>query len=103
MIRLTTPQHVFTFPQDPSTYDAILVTLWQNGRIILEKTEEDMTFIPDKKQAWYRLSQEETKLFRPNVDAKVQVRVLTSSGDSYASQIIMVSVYDVLNDELLGG
>lgn len=103
MIRLTTPQHIFTFPQDPAQYEKILVTMWQDGDIVLEKTEADMEFDSESRKAWYKLTQEETRLFVPNKDVKLQIRVLTAEGDAFASDIMPVKVHDVLNDSILEG
>lgn len=100
MIRVTTPRHTFTFPTDPSEYVKILVTYYQAGQIVLEKTEEDMTFDNGNK-AYYRLSQEETKSFLPCKDVRIQVRVKTVNGTAMASDYITMRVEDVLNDEIL--
>lgn len=69
MIRLTTPQHQFTFPDDPSAYKRILITYSQGERIILEKTEEDMVF--EDMTGRLSLSQEETALFSPNGKVRI--------------------------------
>lgn len=99
MIRLTTPRHIFTFPQDPSTYDKILITYKQGNKIILEKTEEDMTFSNDN-SAYITLTQEETKAFSSNINVQVQVRVLQGM-TAFASNITSVSVGNVLNEGVL--
>ena len=120
MIRATTPKHIFAFENDPSEFSRILVTYSQNGQIVLEKTQDDMTFgvETDEKTgdeiyvAWYRLSQEETLRFKSEqptcgvhgkkqTKVSVQVRVLTAGGEALASQPFEVSVEDVQNDEVL--
>lgn len=98
MIRLTTPQHMFTFPIDPSTYDGIRITYTQGGELILQKTEEDMTF-GENNTAWYKLTQEETSRFKPNIDVKFQAHVKDGSGNVYASEIMTLRVQDVLDGE----
>ena len=111
MIRATTPKHSFIFTVDPSEFDKILITYKQGGNIVLEKTEADLTFEEQENPcsgeteyvAWYRLSQEETKLFSPTggTNCQVQVRVLTNEGEALASDKKTISVQDVLNDEVL--
>lgn len=99
MIRLTTPQHQFTFPDDPSEYKRILITYSQGDKIILEKTEEDMIF--EDMTGRLSLSQEETSLFSPNGKVRIQVRVLTDGDTALASDIFTINVSDVLNGEVL--
>lgn len=97
MIRITTPQHIFTFPQDPSGYAAIRITYKQCGKIILQKTKEDMTFGEDN-AASFILTQSETARFRTGFDVQFQAHVKV--GDSvFASEIMTLSVSDVLDNE----
>ena len=111
MIRATTPRHFFIFKNDPSEYSKILVTYAQEGNIVLEKNKEDLT-IEQKTNpctgetewvAYYRLSQQETKKFLASTEksVKVQIRALTTSGEALASEKKGLTVYDVLNDEVL--
>lgn len=100
MIRVTTPQHKFTFPTDPSTYKVIKITYAQNNRVVLEKVKSDLTF-GENNSATLQLTQGETKAFRANIPVQLQVRVLTAGNDVLASAEITVSVDDVLNDEVL--
>ena len=98
MIRATTPTHIFTFPDNPNTYDAILITYKQN-EIVLEKEKPDLTI--DGNTASVMLTQEETKLFTPDALVKVQVRVAYNGGEAFASPVTVLRVEDVLNDEVL--
>ena len=111
MIRATTPKHIFTFETDPSDFARILITYAQNGEIVMEKNKEDLQVdpitIPSGKvvgyNAWFRMTQEETKAFKaePGKQVSVQVRVLTYAGEALASEKRTISVLDVLNDEVL--
>lgn len=111
MIRATTPRHVFIFDQNPDDYSKILITYSQNGSIVLEKHKDDLTIETmenpetgeSKWKAWYRLTQEETKSFvsSPARQVSVQIRVLTTGGESLASEKRLLQVQDVLNDEVL--
>ena len=45
MKRSTTPKQSFFFEENPNTaYEEILITYWQGGKAVLEKTKEDLTF-----------------------------------------------------------
>lgn len=112
MIRATTPKHMFYFESDPSVYSKILITYMQNGGIVLEKTKDDLIIeevaapCDETKTvyvAWFRLTQEETKMFQagPGNQVIVQVRVLTTANEALASDKKVFNVQDVLNDEVL--
>ena len=114
MIRATTPKHIFLFEPytDPADFAKILITYTQGDKIVLEKTKDDLTMetIIDEGtnellgyKAWFRMTQEETKLFQANSgkNVKVQVRALTVEGEALASDKRIVTVQDVLNDEVL--
>lgn len=99
MIRATTPTHSFTLPFDASMVSKFLLSYSQRGKIVLEKTEENMT---KSGNVWsVKLTQEETKKFMPDLDVTMQIRVLTTDGDAIASDAIRVKVKQVLNDEVL--
>ena len=106
--RLTTPTQFFEFEYDPSEYARIQITYKQGSNIILVKEKEDLIIEPevvDEKTVYvasFKLTQEETKKFAPgNSPVKIQVRIITASGDADASDIYSLSVKDVLNDEVL--
>ena len=112
MIRATTPVHYFRLSADydPNEFAEILISYSQGDKIVLEKKKEDMQFKPDTDgypKGWFvyfRLSQEETKLFDAGVGAKpiwVQMRVLTQDGEALACGKIRVHPSDVINDEVL--
>ena len=109
MYRATTPKHVFTFDVNPDEmFSQILITYVQNGKIILEKHKEDLTFGTgtgcDGKSvftATATLTQEETKFFKENGIVSIQIRALTYDGEAVASDKMSISVQNVLNDEVL--
>ena len=119
MIRSTTPKQRFFFDENPDTsFDEILITYWQGGKIVLEKTKDDLTFAEtvsadgiELHEGWFRMTQEETKMFNASVGTpmnkvsnpvKVQVKVLTKDGIVLANEIKTIAVKDVLNDCLMG-
>lgn len=98
MWRASTPTHRFRFGSDPSQYDVILVTYSQNGQIVLEKEQSDLTF--DGNVASVTLTQAETNLFSEGV-VTIQIRIAMANGYSFPSQKVVVPVEDVLNDTVL--
>jgi hypothetical protein len=48
-----------------------------------------------------RLSQEDTFAFDDRLRVKIQVRILTNNGESYASKPIYVDVSECLDNEVL--
>ena len=103
MYQVTTPVHTFTLPEQANSYKEIQITYKQKNATLV-KHYQDGTLPPgmsfDGKDVNIRLTQTETKAFAPgNVSA--QVRVLTPSDDAYASQTFKISIYGVLNDEVL--
>ena len=111
MIRATTPTHTFFFDVDPEeSFQKILITYAQNGKIVLEKNKEDLSFSScesfDGKTVYIaslKLTQEETNLFtaKPKGIVSIQIRAITPDGDAIASYISDISVENVLNDEVL--
>ena len=99
MKRGTTPTHEFTLPIDASLIRRFLLTYTQNGEIILEKRETDMTI---NGNVWsVKLTQEEANLFTGGAIAHAQIRILTTGGDAMASGEHRFYVGPVFNDEVL--
>lgn len=98
MYRASTPTHRLLIPIDPATIVKLKLTYSQHDRIILEKTEADMT---NEGYIWtVELTQEETNLFE-GAYADVQVRYLDSNGKSFPSKMFRLYVGNVLNDEVM--
>lgn len=99
MVRGSTPKHIFKIPISTSTVNKVLITYEQLGRKVLEKTEKDVQMQDDT--ITLQLTQAETLLFKEKQTARIQLKVLTNSGDLLPSQIISVSVGEILNEEEL--
>lgn len=99
MRRATTPTHIFEFEIDPATIDKIRIAYAQNGKVILIKTKDELTFTGNVGKG--RLTQEETNLFNANEIVTIQVRVLTTGGDAIASDEFKVYCSEVLDDEVM--
>lgn len=96
MIRATTPTHTFNI--HTNDVKELLITYKQGMDIVMEKTLKDVEV--NNGIITYRLTQEETKRFRPGT-VDIQVRVLTNDGVALASQIMTIRSKGVLNDEVL--
>ena len=108
MIRGTTPTHTFTFNNlDPSTFKVLNIYYAQQGVELLSKSKEDCIFTTKGTEdgivylASVTLTQEETKIFKAKYTVKVQLRVLTEDNRALATPEYEVSVWDVINDEVL--
>lgn len=106
--RLTTPTQIFEFETDPSDYARVQITYKQGQKNVLVKEKENLTIEEEQQgqttiwKASFKLTQQETKMFEVSrYPVRIQVRVLTASGDALASDIYLLSVVDVLNDEVL--
>lgn len=98
MIRSTTPTHIFKLPTLVETLKDALITYAQNGQIVVEKKLEDC--IIDQNKITVKLTQEETNKFSEG-NVKIQMRVLTTGGSAFASQIFTLCCHNVLDDEVL--
>lgn len=108
MRQATTPTHYFTFPVDPQTLQKILVTYAQGGTIILNKTQDDFTWVEDTYTGYITLTQEETNQFSTATNTcqqitpiEIQVRAVTEDGSVVATDKWRVPIYGVLNNEVL--
>ena len=111
MYRATTPTHIFWFNEvDPNiAYKAILITYAQNGRNVLEKTKQDLSFgveALDEGLCYYaslKLTEEETLLFSsdPNNSIEIQIRAINQEDVACASNKIKIPCLDVLDSKKL--
>lgn len=103
MIRTSTPTHRFEIAEDQSSIiemlQALKITYKQGNRVVLEKTEADVTI--EGNVISFKLTQEETKRFVAGVPIDMQVRVLLTSGECFPSLLYRMSCSDVLDDEVM--
>lgn len=104
MTRGTTPTHTFTLPDDltSATISTLYITYAQHGTTVLEKTLDDVTI--NDGVIICTLTQAETLAFEV-LDKHcgcdkvgVQVRLKTSDGVAMASDIVYVTIMDILKD-----
>ena len=103
MYRVTTPQHVFTMPEDASVYDVIQITYKQGSTKLVKVCDDGVA--PEGVRitgdtVTVTLTQAETKKFKRG-DLTVQVRALKNNGKAYASKRFPIEVEDVNNEDIL--
>ena len=121
IVRGTTPYHKFVVPMPSQDIDTIYITYLQNGEIVLDKTGEDVSVEDvdietenahmedyeiepsESSQVTLHLTQEDTLKFKfyPAAEkniAVIQLRILTSEGEAYASDPIHERIFGVLKE-----
>ena len=123
--RGTTPYHSFVLPLKTEDISQVYITYFQNNEVILDKSISDVEiadieneyenasmnepledFIPSC-ELTIHLTQEDTLKFHfypaaeKNV-AVVQIRVLTTEGEAYASEPIHERIFGVLKEGVIG-
>ena len=123
--RGTTPYHSFVLPLKTEDISEVYITYLQNNNIILDKSISDVQivdiedeyenasmnepledFIPSC-ELTIHLTQEDTLKFHfyPAAEkniAVVQIRVLTTEGEAYASEPIHERIFGILKDGVIG-
>ena len=99
MRRATSHSFTWKLPKYADDYSEILVTLEQNGEIILNKTKNDLDI--DENKVVLILTQEETLMFEAGVPAYIQMRAYNSPKDAPGSKVWKIPVYRSLNEEVL--
>ena len=125
IIRGTTPYHNFILPILAEEIEAVYVTYLQNNEIILDKSnltdEFEITNLLDMENAsmedlseeeqqssqlTLHLSQEDTLKFHFYPAAKkniavIQIRILTTNGEAFASMPVNERIFGVLHDGVI--
>lgn len=99
MRRGTTPTHTFTLPFDTNTVEKVRVIYAQGDIVKVVKKETDCKLSGNKISV--KLTQQDTLRLNSKIKVDIQVRVVTRSEDSLASDIITVSVGRCLGSEVL--
>ena len=125
IIRGTTPYHSFVLPLTTEEISQVYVTYFQNNEVLFEKTASDIEisnitdeyenasinepqeeYVPSS-ELTVHLTQEDTLKFKfyPAAEkniAVIQIRVLTTEGEAYASEPIRERIFGVLKDGVIG-
>lgn len=95
----STPTHTFTMPPETAgKISAVEITYTQNKQVILQKREQDCTIEGDVVSV--TLSQEETFLFKDDVNVHIQIRIKVG-GKVIPSDVIRVSCDECLSSEVI--
>lgn len=97
MIRGSTPTHTFNCKLDPELIHKVRILYSQNNVLVLKK--EDSDCIKDGQKVVVKLTQEDTLTFKEG-KVEIQLRVLTSTGESIPSKIHVVPVSKLLENEV---
>ena len=93
MKRGTTVTHVFNTTED-MTRSKIYVTYSQKGRVVLEKTNNNIVIEAGK--ITVPLSQEDTLNMLADVPTEIQIRLVREDGTAIASNIVHAKVSKIL-------
>lgn len=96
MRRGTTPVHIFTPDADLSAATVLYVTYEQRGETVLEKSLEEVDVT--ESSVTVALTQAETLAFDEAHPVRVQIRAGFADGTRIASNILKVSVGEILKD-----
>lgn len=123
--RGTTPYHSFLLPMKSEEISEIYITYLQNNVVVLDLTGERITIedisneyenasmeetdeeVEDACEATVHLTQEETLLFKfyPAAEkniAVIQIRILTTEGEAFASEPVHERIFGVLKEGVIG-
>lgn len=95
MKRGTTCKHIFRTNVD-LTNATVYVSYMQGKSIVIEKTNSNI--IIQQRKVIINLSQEDTLSFKAGQTVSCQVRYVLEDGKADASNIITISVQDILKD-----
>lgn len=99
MIRGTTPTHTFEIPFDTSMIKKVMIIYAQNDVEVFHKDTKDCEM--NKREIRVTLSQRDTLRLCHRYNVQIQLRVLTTDGSAFTSDVKVLSVQKCLNDEVL--
>jgi len=107
--RGTTPIHIFSFPFTEDKVEVLYITYFQKGKVIFEKTLDDVTFDEINSTIEVQITQEETLAFEKYTfldktrDSLVLIQIRTKlvDGECWVSEVMKERVGDVLKDGII--
>jgi hypothetical protein len=96
MYRGSTPRLEFVLPFDTALIAECYVTIAQNEEVKVEKEIDDCVL--DGHKLSVTLAQEDTLELDANVNAEIQIRAVTATGNSLVSDIYCVDVGRILKE-----
>lgn len=98
MYRGTTPTLTMKLPFAVGLIKELSIAFSQNGELLLEKTKKDCILVGDT--ITLNLTQEDTLKLTP-IKVEMQVRILDTSDQAFASKVYMLPVNKILRDGVL--
>ena len=95
----TTPTHTFLLPFDSNEVKILELTYAQHDVVLLTKTLDDC--ILENNTVTIELSQEDTFKFDCSSQIQMQLRVLTTTNQAYATEIYLAKIERSLSKEVL--
>jgi len=95
----TTPTHEFALPFDVSAIAEVMIIYAQNDVQLFTKETADCTL--EGRTVSVTLTQAETFMFEQHNNVQIQLRVLTTAGEAFASDVYSASVGRCLNEEVI--
>ena len=95
----TTPIHVFTLPFEKEMLAEVRITYAQNKKNIITKEIDDLEI--DGNDISLTLTQEETFLFEEGKNVSIQLKIKTTEGLVFNSDIIKMRVDTSLDNEVI--
>lgn len=101
--RGTTPINYFTVPLDLSDAAVVYLTYSQNGKTVVEKEKDDITFTSEDEtyEMSVQLTQADTLAFCDKSPVDMQIRVRFADGNAIESTIMRTSVDRILKDGVI--
>lgn len=95
----TTPTHTFTLPFEKETLAEVRITYTQSKKKIITKEIDDLEI--DGNDISLTLAQEETFLFEEGRNVSIQLKIKTTEGLVFNSDIIEMRVDPSLDNEVI--
>lgn len=96
MIRGTTPTLYFEIPFQPDEVDRFYITFSQFGKEVFSVSEKECSY--SENVISVKLTQEQTLNLCENHGVRLQIRLVTKSGNAMASDIIQAEVNAILKE-----
>ncbi len=99
MRRGTTPTFFFELPADATHFLTVEIVFVQDGKTVLTVDRSRLT--ANGRQVSFRMTEEETLSFLPEVNAELQLRLITEEGQVLVSDIRTCPIRKKYPEDLL--
>lgn len=98
MIRGTTPTLMFTTPYTADQVTSGYITFTMRGDVVLDIPVSDDSVVISDNAISLTLTQQQTLSFQSKATSLVQLRLVLDDGSAVASNIIKITIGDILKD-----